>query len=61
MPQTPDQEGTFSAFSQRQTQNDRRASNIDHTGRPGSTGMELPYVPRRMFCSLFYRKKHVEL
>ncbi|XP_037935809.1 eye-specific diacylglycerol kinase-like isoform X1 [Teleopsis dalmanni] len=39
MPQTPDQERSFSAFSQRQAQNERR--NIDQTGRSGSTDEDL--------------------
>lgn len=59
MPQTPDQERSFSAFSQRQAQNERR--NIDQTGRSGNTGMQLPYYEKRMFCNLHFKKKTFEL
>lgn len=99
MPQTPDQERSFAAFSQRQAQNERRqldqaqGHNNGNTGRlllsrcwqraaaqtpPPPTPPEvalqqrlnlyqqqaaeqLPYIDRRMFCHLYYRKKRIEL
>lgn len=60
MPQTPDQERSFSAYSQRiGAQNERR--NMDQQGRSGSTGTQLPYISKRMFCNYYYRKKRFEL
>ncbi|XP_037889129.1 eye-specific diacylglycerol kinase isoform X2 [Glossina fuscipes] len=43
MPQTPDQERSFAAYSQRQTQNDRR--NIEHGERSGSTVLFWSKLP----------------
>ncbi|KRG00352.1 uncharacterized protein Dwil_GK16220 [Drosophila willistoni] len=98
MPQTPDQERSFAAFSQRQAQNERRQMDqAQGRGAAGSTGRLLlagcwppmqttnasleqqmtlqerldviqqqvaeqqPYLDRRMFCHLHYRKKRIEL
>lgn len=59
MPQTPDQqqERSFSAYSQRQAQNERRTME----GRSGSTGMPLPYIYKRMFCHYYFRKTALEI
>lgn len=100
MPQTPDQERSFAAFSQRQAQTERRQMDQAQGRGPGSTGrllladcwhrvttgsstvtptnielplqqrlqlyqqqaaQQLPYLDRRMFCHLHYRKKRYEL
>lgn len=100
MPQTPDQERSFAAFSQRQAQTERRQMDQAQGRGPGSTGRllladcwhratagsdtvtpttselplqqrlqlyqqqaahQLPYLDRRMFCHLHYRKKRYEL
>lgn len=108
MPQTPDQERSFAAFSQRQAQNERRQLDQAQGRGPGSTGMDmgmgagaafrrlglagcwssagsqhpdpepeplqerldelqqqvaeqLPYLDRRMFLHLHFRKHRVEI
>lgn len=57
MPQTPDQERSFAAYSQRQAQNDRRQ--MDQQGT--ATGTNPPYIYKRMFCHYYYRKKPIQV
>lgn len=57
MPQTPDQQRSFAAYSQRQAQNERRSMEQGGT----TTGMNLPYVYKRMFCHYYYRKKPIQI